>query len=505
MSKTSLAKKDNFFAKMELLSLALTYSDVRLTTQYSETLPAGTILATKFSRNIDLKNPIVASPMDKVTEHAMAIAMAKLGGLGIIHKGLDPQKQAAVVAKVRFHLNGMIAKPICIRPDVTVNEVLRLREDKGWDFHSFPVTDLNGKLVGIITGDDFDLCDDNNVTVDKIMSTNIIFADQKISIADAYKKMISCRKKILPLLDKDGLLKGIYILSDVKRLVKGNQENFNLDKFGSLQVGAAIGVEDAEERMALLSSKGINLVVIDTAHGDSKGVINTIKFCKKNYPEIDVVAGNISDGQSAKRLVKAGADGIKVGQGPGSICTTRPIAGIGTPQVTAVYNCAKAIRGSGVPVCADGGIEYSGDIPIAIAAGADNVMLGFMLAGTEEAPGDKFFRNGIPYKEYRGMGSLSAMEDNKASRERYGQTGYDSDKFVPEGVETEIPYKGNVDKIIYQLLGGLRSGMGYTGSKTIEDLKTKTSFIRITNAGLKESHPHGIRITRDVPNYYSGR
>ncbi len=503
MEKKTMPKKDGFFKKMNRTGLALSYGDVRLRTGFSKVLPAETNLETKFSRNIKLKIPIISSPMDTVTESKMAIEMAKLGGLGIIHKGLSPKKQAAEVAKVKYFLNGLIKNPIHIGPELTVQEVLNYRREKEFKFHSFPVIDKNKKLVGLVTKDDFSFCIKKNrskTTIEQIMSKELITAQGNISVEEAHKKIHNCKKKILPLINFKKELIGLYVRSDVDRIIEGDSKNFNLDSSNRLIVGAAIGVgDDAKERMNLLSKELVDVVVIDTAHGDSQSVFDTIKYCKKEYPHIDVVAGNISEGASAKRLVKAGVDGIKVGQGPGSICTTRIIAGIGCPQVTAIYNCCKAIRGSGVPICADGGIEYSGDIPIALGCGASTVMLGKALAGTEESPGKIEQRASGPTKIYRGMGSEDAMIDSKASRERYGQT--DKEKLVPEGVETEIPFNGNVSKIIFQLQGGLRSGMGYVGAKNITKLQEKADFHRISASGLKESHPHGIIITKEVSNY----
>ncbi len=496
-------KKDLFFKKMEKLGLALTYSDVRLRTDFSDILPADTVTETMFSRNVPLKIPIVGSPMDTITESSMAIKLAKLGGLGIIHKGLSPKKQALEVSKVKYHLNGMIKNPICINPEDAVKEILDLRKEKNFRFHSFPVIDKEGKLIGIVTEDDFSFCNNQDDKIEKIMSTKLITEEGNISIIEAFEKMTTNRVKILPLTNSKKLT-GLYVLSDVKRIVNGKSVNFNLDSSGSLIVGAAIGVgDDAEERMNLLSKEKVDVIVIDTAHGNSQAVIDTIKFCKKKYPHIDVVAGNISEAEAAQKLVKAGVDGLKVGQGPGSICTTRIVAGIGCPQVTAVFNCSKKVRKLNVPICADGGIEYSGDITIALASGASTVMLGKALAGTEETPGDTISKtDGRLVKFYRGMGSAGAMRDSKASRERYGQGQKNSkDKFVPEGVETEIPYKGSVSEIIFQLQGGLKSGMAYLGAKNIVKLQEKADFFRISSNGLKESHPHGITITKDVPNY----
>ncbi len=496
-------KRDGFFAKMDKHGLALAYGNVRLKTMYTEVKPAEVILRTCFSRNICLNIPIVSSPMDTVTGADMAIAMAKLGGLGIIHRNMTPSEQASAVAKVKFYLTGRpIKKPICVNANSKVKDVLKTIEEKKYQFHSFPVRDDNEKLVGILTRNDFDFCINHDLAVNKIMSKELVTGKEGISAKAAFEIMSRSRKKILPILDSEGKLVGLYTLPDVKRVIMGNTDEYSLDKNGSLVVGAAIGVgEDAMRRMELLAPKGVDVVVIDTAHGDSKDVIETVKACKKAHPHIDVVAGNVSIGASALRLAKAGADAIKVGQGPGSICTTRVVAGVGRPQVTAIYDCEKKIRGSGIPIIADGGITYSGDIPIAIGAGASTVILGNLLAGTDEAPGEVLIKNGMPVKSYRGMGSLGAMETNKASRERYSQGDGSKEKLVPEGVEAVVPYKGPVSIIVYQLIGGLRSGMGYLGAKDIPDLERKADFDRIDSAGQRESHPHDIVITQKAPNY----
>jgi IMP dehydrogenase len=358
-----------------------------------------------------------------------------------------------------------------------------------------------GKLVGIVTGNDFEFCTNNQLLVKDIMTSNVTVARKGTGIAEAYEMMKSRKKKALPLVDENEQLVGMYILSDVKRIITGSAESYNTDEKGRLRVAAAVGVgESAIVRAKRLIEAGVDVLVIDSAHGDSKPVIDTLKELKKNF-KIDVVVGNISVGESARRLCEAGADGIKIGQGPGSICTTRIIAGIGRPQLSAVYDCAKVADEFDVPVCADGGLNNSGDIVIAIAAGASCVMMGSMLAGTDETPGETIFLHGQPYKSYRGMGSLGAMEANQGSRERYNQTDFTKNNIVPEGVEGVVPYKGSLKDIIVQYIGGLRRGMGYVGAKTIEELREKGDFDRITSSGLAESHPHGINITKDAPNY----
>jgi len=493
---------DGFFAKMDRSDLALGYGDVRLRTDHSKVLPKDVDLRTMISRNVSAYIPVLTSPMDTVTEGDMAVRAAEEGGMGVIHKNLSPEEQAKAVDMVKHKIGGFVHDPVCIRQGQTVKEVLEFVARKKFGFLSFPVLNDNGSVVGIVTSSDFEFCMSENKKISNIMTSSIISASSRIGVKGAHKKMMSNHIKILPVFDRDRKLLGIYTLADVKRNLKGNSLNYNLAPDGTLRVGAAIGVgEDAQYRMQLLAKAKVDVVVIDTAHGDSAGVIAMVKWCKKNYPNIDVIAGNISEPDSAKRLALAGVDGIRVGQGPGSICTTRIIAGVGCPQVTAIYNCSKILRGSGVTVCADGGIEYSGDITIAIGAGADTVMLGKLLAGTTESPGDIIRLPGQkPKKEYRGMGSLGAMKDNQASRERYGQAGNSADKLVPEGIETEVDFKGPLGDVLHQLLGGLRSGMGYCGAHTIYELQKKANFRRITQAGRIESHPH-VGSFKSAPNY----
>lgn len=490
--------KDKFFEKIESLGLALTYDDVRMRTGYSEKDPASVNIESRFSRNITLKVPIVSAAMDTVTDAPMAIAMAKLGGLGIIHRGMDAEAQAKAVRKVKLHLNGVIAAPIAVSPDQTVAEIMEMREEKGYNFHSFPVIDPNGVLLGIVTQNDFDMCADSATKLSEIMTAvdKMITAPQGTTLDEAHRMLTSAKKKVLPLVDGGGKLAGMYVYSDVMRLIAGSSTTYNLDASGHLRVGAAVGTgEDNIRRAELLTEAGVDVIVIDTAHGDSKNVYEALKAIKAKFPAIDVVVGNVSEGESAKRLAEAGADGIKVGQGPGSICTTRIVAGIGCPQVTAVYNCAKALRGMGVPICADGGIRNSGDIPIAIGAGADSVMLGRTLAGTTETPGTIKDTQQGRFKVYRGMGSLGAMRASKASRERYRQADSSGDKLVPEGVESVVPYQGDVSSVLFKQIGGLRAGMGYVGADSIKSLQEKADFHRISNAGLAESHPHDVAIT----------
>ncbi|MBU1974850.1 MAG: IMP dehydrogenase [Nanoarchaeota archaeon] len=483
-----------FFENLKNIGVAVTYDDVRLKSGHSKVEPASVILESKFSRNIPLKIPIVSAAMDTVTEHKLAIGMAKLGGLGIIHKNLSAEEQAKEVAKVKFHLHGLIDKPICVYEDETIENIQKRIDEKGWKFHSFPVINRSGKLAGILTKNDFDFCDDDSQEAKDVMTEQVLTKEPDTPLEDAYDFMKKNKKKILPLVNDDLEVVGLYVFSDLARIIKGKSSMHNVDKKGRLLVGAAIGVGVPNIlRAEMLIKKQVDVLVIDTAHGDSKAVLDTLMQIKKRF-KIDVVAGNISEPDSALRLVEAGADGIKVGQGAGSICTTRIIAGIGCPQVSAIYNCASGI---GVPVCADGGLRNSGDIPIAIGAGAHSVMMGGMLSGTEESPGEMIFLEGRQWKRYRGMGSLGAMRAHKESRARYRVT---SKKMVPEGVEGMVPYKGRLADVIFQYLGGLRSGMGYVGAANIEELREKADFHRITHAGFVESHPHDIHIT-EASNY----
>jgi len=494
--------KDEFFKRMESIGLALTFDDVRLKTgrQISQTLPKDVSISSKFSRNVPLKMPIVSAPMDTVTEHKMAIAMAKAGGLGIIHRNLTIREQASEVAKVKYHLHGLIRKPICISEDEIIENILKKRQEKGYNFHTFPVINKEKQLIGILTENDFDFCHDHSLKAKEVMTKDPISGNKKTTIDQAYDIMKKDKKKVLPLINENKELVGMYILSDIKRIKSGESNMYNIDNNGQLIVGAAIGIgEEAIERVKKLIEMKVDVVVIDTSHADSINVYNTLKELKKTFPQLDVVVGNISEPESAKRLAEAGADGIKVGQGPGSICTTRIIAGIGAPQLSAVYKCSQAVKD--IPICADGGLRYSGDIPIAIGAGAHCVMMGGMLSGTKETPGEIVYLEGRSWKKYRGMGSLSAMQESKASRERYGQERSEKGQLIPEGIEGLKPYKGDVNQVLFQYSGGLRNGMGSIGAKNIEELRELADFIRITASGKTESHPHDVRITEDAPNY----
>ena len=494
-----MSEKDDFFENMKKIGVSLTFDDVRLKTGYSKVMPDDVSIESKFSRNIPLKIPIVSAAMSTVTEHKMAIGMAMLGGLGIIHRNMSIDEQVSEVERVKFYLNGLIEKPICVKENDGIESIINMKNKKGYSFSTFPVLDNNKRIVGLITGNDIDFCDNYKLKAKDIMTkeNDLIKADPGTSIEDAYRIMKENKKKVLPLTDNNNVLVGLYLFSDVKRIASGESSRYNIDDKGQLIVGAAVGTgKDSLDRVVELVKKNVDVVVIDTAHGDSKPVYDILKKIKNRFPDLDVVVGNISEPESAERLAKAGADGIKVGQGPGSICTTRIVAGIGCPQVTAVYNCSKIADEYNIPVCADGGIKYSGDITIAIGVGAHSVMLGNLLAGTDEAPGEIVFEGGVKRKEYMGEGSLAAMKKYKGSRERYRV----KQKIIPEGVKGLVPYKGPLERVIFYLIGGLRSGMGYVGAASIEELREKADFRRITSQGMLESHPR-IKITGDTPNY----
>jgi IMP dehydrogenase len=498
------AALDSFFKKMDDNGIKLTYDDVRLHTTYSEINPTETDLTTRFSRRLRIKIPIASSPMDTVTTSDMAIAMAESGGIGIIHRGLSPETQVREVARVKNRLNGRIQKPIALQSEWTIAQVIAMREAKQYAFHTFPVVDETGRLVGLMTRNDFDFSDPSS-RVSQMMTPLADLTKARVGISHqaARDLMKKYKKKTLPIVTEDDMLAGMYIYSDVERVLSKKHAH-NLDSTGQLVVGAAVGVGDgALARAELCANAMCDVFQIDTAHGDSGNVVSTIRELKVRYPHIDVVAGNVSNGRSARRLADAGADGVLVGQGPGSICTTRVIAGIGVPQVSAVYDCALALRGTGVPVCADGGISNSGDMVIALAVGAESVMVGRLLAGAEEAPGETRFFEGRLIKDYRGMGSLGAMRDNVASRDKYGQGALTISKVVPEGIEGIVAFKGPVKDVLVQYVGGIRAGLGYNGAKTIKELRAIAEPFRMSSAGLTESHPHDVMITAQAPNYHS--
>ncbi|MBD5192450.1 MAG: IMP dehydrogenase [Bacteroidales bacterium] len=475
----------------------LTFDDVLLIPAYSEVLPYQVKLKTKFSRNITLNVPIVSAAMDTVTEQQLAIAIAREGGIGVIHKNMPIEEQARQVHAVKRAENGMIYDPVIIKRGSTVKDALNMMKE--YHIGGIPVVDDDMKLVGIVTNRDLRFEHDLNKPIDEVMTKeNLVTTTQSTDLDEAAEILQRHKIEKLPVVDNEGKLIGLVTYKDITKAK--DKPNACKDRLGRLRVAAGVGVTaDSMKRVDALVEAGVDAIVIDTAHGHSRGVIGVLRAIKEKYPEIDVVVGNIATGDAARFLVENGADGVKVGIGPGSICTTRVIAGVGVPQLSAVYDVASALEGTGVPLIADGGIRYSGDIVKALAAGAYSVMLGGMLAGVEESPGETIIFNGRKYKSYRGMGSLEAME--KGSKDRYFQANEtDAKKLVPEGIAARVPYKGTLYEVVYQMLGGLRAGMGYCGAPDIDALH-KAQFTRITNAGVAESHPHDVAITSEAPNY----
>ena len=478
----------------------LTFDDVLLIPAYSEVLPNNVNLKTKFSRNITLNVPLVSAAMDTVTEAQLAIAIAREGGIGVIHKNMSIEEQARQVHTVKRAENGMIYDPVTIKQGSRVIDALNMMKE--YKIGGIPVVDDDMRLVGIVTNRDLRFEKNLNRVIDEVMTKdNIITTSQSTNLEEAAEILQNHKIEKLPVVDANGRLIGLVTYKDITKAK--DKPNACKDNLGRLRVAAGIGVTtDSLERATALVKAGVDAIVIDTAHGHTKGVVEVLRKVKTAFPQIDVVVGNIATGEAAKYLVENGADGVKVGIGPGSICTTRIIAGIGVPQLSAVYDVAKALEGSGVPLIADGGIRYSGDIVKALAAGAYSVMLGGMFAGVEESPGETIIFNGRKYKSYRGMGSLEAME--KGSKDRYFQGNVtDNRKLVPEGIAARVPYKGTLYEVAYQMLGGLRAGMGYCGAENIEKLH-HAQFTRITNAGVAESHPHDVAITSEAPNYSRG-
>ncbi len=476
---------------------ALTYDDVLLVPAYSEVLPRETETSSQLTRNIRLNIPIVSAAMDTVTEAEVAIAMALEGGLGFIHKNMKRELQAEQVRKVKRSQSGLILDPVTLSIQSTVQDAENIMRD--YKIGGIPIVDEAGKLLGIITNRDLRFQKDMGAPVSNIMTKdNLITASEGITLREAEETLKKYKIEKLPIVSKNGKLTGLITFKDIQK--KTNKPNACQDQFGRLRVGAAVGVTpDILERIEALKNAGVDVISIDTAHGHSKGVIEAAKLVKKKYPELDLIVGNIATGEAAKALAKAGADAVKVGVGPGSICTTRIVAGVGLPQLSAVYEAAKALRDTDVPVIADGGIRFSGDLVKALAAGASSIMIGSLLAGTEEAPGEMIIYEGRKFKSYRGMGSIEAMEDG--SKDRYFQDVEDDvKKLVPEGISGRVPFKGLVSEVLYQLVGGLRAGMGYCGAKDVEQLKL-AKFVKITSAGATESHPHDVTITREAPNY----
>ena len=480
----------------------LTYDDVTLVTQYADFLPDETSLETKLTSRTKMKTPFISAAMDTVTEAPMAIAMALSGGIGCIHKNLEEDDQAAQVAKVKNHLNGLIAKPICFHADDDISFLRAEKRRMGLKFNGFPVLDSDDKLVGMITSSDMRFAPMNAMTLKDVMQPCPITGTRSTTLKKAYELMRKAKIGKLPLVDRNGRVIGLYSFTDVARIIENSNAGYNCDERFRLRVAASVsGGRGDLRRMEKLAAAGVDCVVVDSAHGHSKGIMEMTKYISKTYPQIDVIAGNIATGEAAAALAKCGAHAVKVGIGPGSICTTRVVCGVGIPQLTAVYNAAKALRGTGVAVIADGGIKLSGDVPKAIAAGADSVMLGSVLAGTEESPGEKIYANGRQYVVYRGMGSMAALKNGKGSRARYFQDAEAEEDLVPQGIEGMVPYSGKVKSIMTQFCGGLRASLGYCGARTIAELKEKGKFYRVTAAGQREARPHDITITKEAPNY----
>lgn len=479
---------------MKIVKRALTFEDVLLVPQYSEILPKQVDVKTRISKNVTLNIPIVSAAMDTVTEHRTAIMMARLGGIGVIHKNMDIESQAKEVKRVKKSESGVIIDPIFINPEATVAEALSLMSDL--HISGVPVIDKDRKLIGILTNRDLRFETNMNTLVkDRMTKAPLITAPKGCTLDDAEKIFSQNRVEKLPIVDKDGKLDGLITIKDLKK--RKEYPNANKDSYGRLRVAAAIGVGQIDRAKALVDA-GVDVIVIDSAHGHSKGIIDTLKEVKANF-KVDVVAGNIANPAAVKDLAEAGADGIKVGIGPGSICTTRIVAGVGVPQISAIDDCASEAAKYGIPVIADGGLKYSGDVAKALAAGAACVMAGSLLAGCEESPGELITFQGRQYKVYRGMGSIGAM--TKGSSDRYFQEGTAQDKLVPEGIEGRVPFAGSIKDVIHQLIGGLRSAMGYVGAKDIPTLQERAEFVEITSAGLKESHVHDVVITHEAPNY----
>ena len=485
------------FIAEKVVMEGLTFDDVLLVPAYSEVLPRTVELSTQFSRNIRLNIPFVTAAMDTVTEASMAIAIAREGGIGVIHKNMSIEEQARQVSIVKRAENGMIYDPVTIQRGKTVSDALAMMAE--YHIGGIPVVDELGKLVGIVTNRDLRFQRDGNKLIDEVMTKdNLIVTHQQTDLDSASQILLEHKIEKLPVVDEDGKLIGLITYKDITKAK--DKPMACKDEKGRLRVAAGVGVTaDTLQRIEALVNAGADAIVIDTAHGHSKSVIDKVREARQKFPNVDIVVGNIATGEAAKMLVEAGADAVKVGIGPGSICTTRVVAGVGVPQLSAVYDVAKALEGTGVPLIADGGLRYSGDVVKALAAGGWSVMIGSLVAGTEEAPGETILFNGRKFKSYRGMGSLEAMENG--SKDRYFQSGEkETKKLVPEGIAGRVPYKGTVQEVVYQLVGGLRSGMGYCGAKDIEALHN-AKFTRITAAGVLESHPHEVIITSEAPNY----
>lgn len=481
------------------LAFGLTFDDVLIAPGYSQILPKDASLSTRVTRRLNLNVPLLSSAMDTVTESRLAITLAKLGGLGVIHKNMSPEAQAAEVQKVKRFESVLISDPITVGPDLTLEEAVALSDRHG--VSGFPVVE-HGKLVGILTNRDIRSAPGSGVRVRDIMTKTPVVAEEGISIEDAKRRMHESRKEKLPIVSKDGRLVGLVTIKDVE--ARRRFPHAATDGKGRLLAAAAIGVGPGREaRAARLVQAGVDAIVVDTAHGHSKNVIDTVRELTASYPDLEIIAGNVATREATRALIEAGADAVKVGIGPGSICTTRIVAGVGVPQLTAVDDCVREAQAHDVPVISDGGIKFSGDLVKALAAGAASVMIGGLFAGVEESPGEVVLYQGRAFKQYRGMGSLGAMQQGSA--DRYGQHEIEEkEKLVPEGIEGRVPFKGPLEAVVTQLLGGLRAGMGYVGARDLAELRDKARFIRITPAGLKESHVHDVTVTKEAPNYSQG-
>ncbi|VXB90779.1 MULTISPECIES: IMP dehydrogenase [Burkholderiaceae] len=484
---------------MRLIQKALTFDDVLLVPAFSSVLPRDTSLKSQLTRNISLNMPLVSAAMDTVTEGRLAIAMAQMGGIGIVHKNLTAKEQAREVAKVKRFESGVVRDPITVPPQMRVRDVIALTQQHG--ISGFPVVE-GAQLIGIVTNRDLRFEERLDEPVRNIMTPRerLVTVKEGTSLAEAKALMHSHRLERVLVVNDAFELRGLMTVKDITKQTEN--PDACKDEDGKLRVGAAVGVgPDNEERVDLLAQAGVDVIVVDTAHGHSQGVLERVRWVKQNYPRVQVIGGNIATAAAAKALVEYGADAVKVGIGPGSICTTRIVAGVGVPQITAIANVSEALRGSGVPVIADGGVRFSGDVSKALAAGANVVMMGSMLAGTEESPGDVFLFQGRQYKAYRGMGSVGAMKDGAADR-YFQDNSANIDKLVPEGIEGRVAYKGSVNAILFQVVGGVRASMGYCGCRTIAELHDKAEFVQITAAGMRESHVHDVQITKEAPNYH---
>ncbi|MBO7655549.1 MAG: IMP dehydrogenase [Kiritimatiellae bacterium] len=479
----------------------LTYDDVTLVTRYADFLPTDTSLATRLTSRIGLNIPFVSAAMDTVTEAGMATAMAMLGGIGVIHKNLTPEAQAQQVRRVKHHLNGLIARPVVFHASDSLDFIRDYREEHHLSFSGFPIVDEENRLVGLVTSGDMRFAKKSARRVDEVMTRKLITAAPDTTLEQAYTIMMENKIGKLPLVDSEGHLVSLYAFTDVKELIENAQPLYTRDSKYRLRVAAAVSGGD-HARAEKLADEEVDVIVVDSAHGHTKGIMDMVTWITRHYPNIDVIGGNVATSEGALALAQAGAHAVKVGIGPGSICTTRVVCGVGIPQITAIHNARQAL-GDSIPVIADGGIRLSGDVPKALVAGADTVMLGSILAGTEESPGEKIIHEGRHYVVYRGMGSLAAMKEGKGSRQRYGLDNVKEDDLVPQGIEGIVPMTGPVKKIMTQFCGGLQASLGYCGARTIAELKQFGQFYRVSNAGVREAHPHDVKIIKEAPNYRS--